>query len=190
MTLWLGAIIAIVLTIGLWLKARPNRHHRRMLRQADHSLDRIRDISTTRPGAALLYIRKMHPHAVEELVLTAAESAGHKIKRNERYTGDGGLDGQVMINGTWHLIQTKRYGTSINPVHVRDFVELCQRRRQPGLFIHTGRTGDKSHQHADNHIIRFVSGDSLLNLINGHPLRPVAGARHHYAGRSPSPRAA
>src|SRR3546814_1120967 len=78
----------------------------------------------------------MNPHAVEEIILDAAEAAGHRIRRNHAYTGDGGIDGAIMVDGVWHLVQTKRYRKTISPQHVADFTALCARRGQPGLFVH------------------------------------------------------
>jgi restriction system protein len=111
----------------------------------------------------------MNPHAVEEIVLDAAAAAGHKIRRNKAYTGDGGIDGQILVDGVWHLVQTKRYAKTINPKHVHEFSQLCALRRQPGLFVHCGRTGDKSRQNATAQV-RFISGSGIVDLINGKSL--------------------
>src|SRR3546814_10155898 len=87
----------------------------------------------------------------------AAEAAGHRIRRNHAYTGDGGIDGEIMVDGVWHLVQTKRYRKTISPQHVADFTALCARRGQPGLFVHCGRTGQKSRFNASAQV-RFISG--------------------------------
>lgn len=121
------------------------------------------------------YMRKMDPFVFEELILTAYKQNGHKIKRNKRYTGDGGIDGRAKINGKWHLIQAKRYKSAINPQHVKDFETICRKRGKPGVFIHTGRTGPNSRKllHESKHL-NVVSGANLLDLF---------GAKKHQCDR-------
>ncbi|MBC0551478.1 restriction endonuclease, partial [Escherichia coli] len=43
---------------------------------------------------------------------------GMTVIHNPCYSGDGGLDGQVVINGERWLIQAKRYGRTIRPAHI------------------------------------------------------------------------
>ncbi|MCG2841287.1 restriction endonuclease [Sandaracinobacter sp. RS1-74] len=115
-------------------------------------------------------LRAMDALAFEELLLEAFEQRGFKVIRNHRYTGDGGLDGQVVIAGRTWLIQAKRYRSAIKPDHVRDFVRLCDQRRQPGLFIHTGRTGGQSREAVSSATgIEIISGNRLLALLTGSP---------------------
>jgi len=152
---------------------RPNAHHRRMRAKATKALKLIVTMLPSRPGAVITYVRQLHPHAVEELVLSAAEGAGHKIRRNERYVADGGVDGMIEISGVWHLVQTKRYSNAINPAHVAAFNRLCEMRGMPGLFVSFGRTGPMSKQ-AVGPYIRIISGENLLNLLAGQPMRPSA----------------
>lgn len=169
MLLLIGAVILAICFI-YWKRTRPNRYHRRMQRQSKRAYERLKALP---PGAVINYLRKMNPHAVEEIVLDAAARAGHPIRRNKSYVGDGGVDGQIQIDGVWHLVQTKRYGKTINPQHVRDFSALCAQRGQPGLFVHCGRTGDKSKANASS-AVRFVSGQRIVDLINGQSLSQSA----------------
>lgn len=118
-------------------------------------------------------LRAMDPLAFEELLLEAFEQRGHRVIRNRRYTGDGGVDGEVVIAGERWLIQAKRYRDIIKPEHVRDFALLCAIRQQRGLFIHTGRTGGMSRTAVDGAIgIEIVSGQRLLALLTGAPFQP------------------
>ena len=120
--------------------------------------------------ATLLYarLRAMDPLAFEELLLEAFEQRGHRVVRNHRYTGDGGVDGEVVIEGIRFLIQAKRYRDSIRPEHVRAFGELCARQRRPGLFIHTGRTGNLSREAIGaTPYVTIISGRTLLALLTG-----------------------
>ena len=117
--------------------------------------------------------RAMDPLAFEELLLEAFERRGHRVIRNCRYTGDGGVDGEVIIDGIRFLIQAKRYKDAIRPEHVWDFAQLCATRRQRGLFIHTGRTGGMSRAVVDGATgIQIVSGQKLLALLTGAPFLP------------------
>ncbi|MEJ2670168.1 MAG: restriction endonuclease, partial [Gammaproteobacteria bacterium] len=75
------------------------------------------------------FMRRIDPFLFEEVILTALKRAGHRIQRNARYTGDGGIDGQCWIRGEHYLIQVKRYSSHINPRQVNDFVQLCRARR-------------------------------------------------------------
>ena len=171
---FLAAIIRAALVVASFCKQflfrdRPNAHHLRMQRQASRALHHLRPFAYSKPGSIINYVRKMHPHAVEELVLSAAEAAGHKIRRNQKYVGDGGFDGMICLDEQWHLVQTKRYSSAINPQHVRDFGQLCLRHNMPGLFVHFGRTGPQA-KLACNHMIRIISGPSVLSLIAGRQL--------------------
>ncbi len=147
---------------------KPNPYHRRMRAQATTAHRRLKQIGRDNPGAVINYVRKMNPHAVEELVLDAAEAAGHKVRRNKAYTGDGGVDGEIFIEGLWYLVQTKRYSKAITPEHVTAFCCVCRQRGQPGLFIHTGRTGPRSRMRGSP--VTIISGSSLVTLINGTPI--------------------
>ena len=52
-------------------------------------------------------LRAMDALAFEELVLESFERRGHRVVRNRRYTGDGGIDGQVVIDG--RVVELKKY---------------------------------------------------------------------------------
>ena len=85
----------------------------------------------------------MNPYAFEELLLICCHEQGWKIKRNFKYTGDGGLDGRVTIALKLYLIQAKRYRGYITPKHIRDFCQVIQgEEAHGGFFIHTSKTGE------------------------------------------------
>lgn len=147
----------------LLLGTKASRH-RRYQRQACRVLDRLPQLAGD--GQRLNYLRKINPYVFEELLLTAFERRGYRIKRNRQYSGDGGLDGQVWIDGQRYLIQAKRYGRTITPAHVADFGALVRRERCRGLFVHTGRTGPKSRAElARLPEIELLSGQRLLALL-------------------------
>lgn len=167
LSLWivLSGVILWLLTRG----KRSNAYHLRMQLQSRQALAKLQVRAKQRPGAVISYLRKINPHAFEEIILDAAQEAGHRVKRNDAYTGDGGIDGEIEVDGVWHLVQAKRYSKAINPAHVGEFSQICAIRRQPGLFIHTGRTGDKSRSHSKTNV-KFISGQSLVDFIAGRSL--------------------
>ncbi|EAQ9657385.1 restriction endonuclease [Salmonella enterica] len=140
------------------------RRHRRYRKTAQRVLGRLPQLSSD--GARLSYLRKINPYVFEELLLLALEKQGLEVIRNRSYSGDGGLDGQVFINGERWLIQAKRYSRNISPQHVREFGELLAREGCRGFFVHTGRTGRKSLDRLGGYPqIQLVSGRRLLELL-------------------------
>lgn len=117
-------------------------------------------------GNGIAYLRKIDPFVFEEMLLSLFYEKGFKIKRNKRYTGDGGLDGIVYLNGQKYLIQAKRYSNYINKKHVLEFNDLCKKHKAKGFFIHTGKTGAKSKQESSDYV-DFISGENLFNFILG-----------------------
>lgn len=85
--------------------------------------------------------------------------------------GDGGLDGQVIIDGEHWLIQAKRYSRAVSPAHVEDFLTASPAvRPRRGLFIHTGRTG-KLFTFARRHRVCAHAGNAYTNDIAGQDVR-------------------
>ncbi|EOH8597709.1 restriction endonuclease [Salmonella enterica] len=142
------------------------RRHRRYRESAQRILVRLPELSCD--GARLNYLRKINPYVFEELLLLALEKQGLDVIRNHSYSGDGGVDGQVFIDGKRWLIQAKRYSRSISPQHVREFGELLAREGCCGFFIHTGRTGHMSRLVCSASPSLFIiSGQRLLDLLAG-----------------------
>jgi restriction system protein len=147
---------------ALFRRRKPGQ--RRRERQARRCLATLATIS--HPARQFAYLRKIDPFVFEEMVLEAYKRAGHKIKRNARYTGDGGIDGRVWIDGHLHLIQAKRYSQHINLGHVKAFRDLVAREKAKGIFVHTGRTGKASRAAAHGSSnLTMVSGQALLDLL-------------------------
>jgi len=172
-------VIACLCLIALLLRHfRTPIRHRWRRRQARTMCRQMRGPDRDQP-ATLIYarLRAMDPLAFEELLLEAFEQRGHRVVRNRRYTGDGGVDGEVIINGERFLVQAKRYRETIRPEHVSDFIALCSSRGRRGLFIHTGRTGGASRDAlADISCVKIISGKNLLALLTGAPF-PLPAAR-------------
>lgn len=146
-----------------WLGWRKPSQRRRE-RQARLNLVKLAGIPE--PGRKFAFLRKVDPFTFEEMILESYELRGHKVKRNHRYTGDGGIDGRVWLDGELHLVQAKRYAGHISAAHMRDFCHLVAAKGCKGLFVHTGRTGGASRTLAsDDENVTIVSGQRLLDLL-------------------------
>ena len=142
----------------------PNRHQRRR-KKAQQVANKLKAFQE--PGQILTYLRKIDPFVFEEILLNAFEACGYKVIRNKRYTGDGGIDGQIIYEGSRIPVQAKRYTHHINKAHMVAFSEVTQQRKAPfGLFIHTGQTGKGSYEAATTSTpILIISGDRLIRLV-------------------------
>ncbi len=160
-----GALLLFA-ALSLLLKRGGSRRHRRYVRKAAALIERL-SAEDLAPGQKMSYLRKVSPYVFEEAVLTGFENHGHRIRRNLRYSGDGGVDGQVLSDGKWAPVQCKRYKDHIALRDVKEFAELCRRKGTEGYFVHTGRTGKGSREAARRFgNVRFVSGDRLLELLS------------------------
>lgn len=113
-------------------------------------------------------LRIMDPLVFEEFILESLNGCGYGIRRNKKYSGDGGIDGLVNIDGDWIPIQCKRYRRYINNKHVSEFSEIVRSSNYKyGLFIHTGTTGTKSKLKIENSPVVLISGEILISLIAG-----------------------
>ena len=174
MTLLLLLFLCAAILALVYRHYRVPIRHRWRRRQARTMCEQLRGRDRDQPaGIHYARLRAMDPLAFEELLLEAFERRGHRVIRNRRYTGDGGVDGEVIMDGERWLIQAKRYRDAIRPEHVWDFARLCASRRRRGLFIHTGRTGGMSRAVVDGATgIEIVSGRKLLALLTGAPFAP------------------
>lgn len=153
-----------------WIRLLGRFSHHRNVRRARRTLDRLRALaSDNAPEPVILaYLRKIDPTVFEEMVLEVFEQKGYRVIRNRRYSGDGGLDGKIIINGRTLLVQCKRYTSHIDASHVRDFAHLCIREKQEGLFVHTGKTGKLSREIEKlNPHVKILSGFVLARVIVG-----------------------
>jgi restriction system protein len=145
------------------------RLHERKQASAGRALATLREIDPKQnPGRAISYLRKVDPLVFEEMILSELERRGHRIRRGERYSGDGGIDGTFWMDGKLWLIQAKRYGKAISREHVQGFGAVCAQKSAFGLFVHTGRTGVLSRDaERDNPHVRIISGQDLVALFSG-----------------------
>jgi len=115
----------------------------------------------------LSYLRTIDPFVFEEILLSLFQERGFKIKRNKKYTGDGGSDGVIWFNGHKTHIQAKRYKAYINKAHIIKLHQLTLKSKSKGIFIHTGKTGKGSLGSAQELGIDIVSGDKLIQFLLG-----------------------
>ncbi|WP_210526008.1 restriction endonuclease [Pantoea ananatis] len=160
------ALVLVCLLSPFCLRSASDRRHRLYQKRAASALVRLTELRDD--AARMVWLRKVNPYVFEEMLLTALSRQGVHIKRNARYSGDGGLDGQVWIAGQRWLIQAKRYGATINAQHVAAFGLLAVQEQSRGLFIHTGRTGLSSHDAFRRcPLVILISGQRLLQLLAG-----------------------
>ena len=159
------AVILITTSIAYVLSLYKSNRHQRRRKKATQIANKLKTFSEA--GQILTYLRKIDPFVFEEMLLNAFEACGYKVIRNKRYTGDGGIDGQVIYEGKRIPVQAKRYAHHINKAHMVAFTEVTHKRRAPfGLFIHTGQTGKGSYEVATQDTpILIISGDRLIRLI-------------------------
>ncbi|MDQ2077461.1 restriction endonuclease [Marinimicrobium sp. ABcell2] len=126
------------------------------------------------PARQFGYLRKVNHFIFEEMILAALEEAGFAITHNQRYTGDGGIDGRFQLAGQEVLIQAKRYRHHIRAADVKEFAEVCHRHQLKGIFVHTGRTGKLANEIGRSvPSVDIVSGQRMLNLLTGSEFYPM-----------------
>lgn len=143
------------------------RTHKQRLKQAGRLLVVLNQpIFKNNPEKLFCYLRKIDPLTFEELILLCFKRRGLKVKHNAAYTGDGGVDGIVVLpDKTQWAIQAKRYQHHINPQHVADFAKaIVAQGFAGGWFVHTGKTGKFSYANLGG-CVRLISGSKLHQLI-------------------------
>ncbi|WP_341531992.1 restriction endonuclease (plasmid) [Nostoc sp. UHCC 0302] len=152
------------------------KKHLDNIEYASQVLQQLRSITPIAELPIVIAIlRRISPYVFEELVLTCCLEQGWQIQRNFRYTGDGGVDGRVLILGKLYVIQVKRYANHINAEHIKDFLYCIEgERASGGFFVHTGITGQLSKQLIrDSDEIILVSGQKLVNFVLGKQLKII-----------------
>lgn len=163
--LLLGGLIFVAACFVFYSKRTTSRH-KRYISASHKRLDTLYIIGQEKGlPSQLNYLRKLNAYVFEEMILTAIERKSHKVKRNKRYSGDGGIDGEFMLNGQPVLIQAKRYKDGIVTQHVREFKSLCLARGAKGIFVHTGKTPAAAFQLASDGMIEIISGQKLMELL-------------------------
>lgn len=159
-------ILTIICSIIIGFIFTKKRHHYK-IKQGERVLKKIRSFDGDNIEERIInYLRKINPFTFEEMLLSLFEESGCKIKRNKKYTGDGGIDGKFKYNGKWYFIQAKRYSNHIKNTDVSDFVKLCTNNKVRGLFIHTGKAGKLSNKAIENSDdVMIISPSELVIFI-------------------------
>ena len=158
------AVVAGIALAAYIILQNTNWKHKRKRNSAKRVAKKIQEMQN--PGRIFGYLRKIDPFVFEEMLLDAFHDCGIQVVRNARYSGDGGVDGHIIVDGRKIPIQAKRYKKHINKDHMRQFSEVVRRSGAPfGLFIHTGLTGKGSYEVAGQGSIVIVSGERLIRLL-------------------------
>lgn len=168
-------LAGIILAGIMWIFKRPGRHKRNILkaRKIQQKLNSFQ--GEFRDAKIFAYLRKIDPFIFEELLLNCFEQRGYKIKRNKRYTGDGGIDGKVFdAQGKLMLIQAKRYAGNIKKQDVLDLSEAVKRKNaKMGIFIHTGKTSKPILEMVNDLPVTIISGSRLIKLLEQPAPKPA-----------------
>lgn len=160
------SIYILICAAILFFRSLGRARHFKTIQDAKRIYKRINAIQNDNSGWLLSYLRKIDPFVFEELILLAFKKKGFKVKRNKRYTHDGGIDGKCIRHGETFIIQAKRYSDYIKEEHVRQFIKVCHSNKRRGYFIHTGKTGNETKELIrQNPQIKLLSGESLYSLF-------------------------
>lgn len=162
-------ILIIVSSITIGLLFYKNKHFYR-IKTGYKILKKIRSFTDPNKNLKIInYLRKIDPFTFEELLLSLFKESGCKIKRNKRYTGDGGIDGKFHYDKEKYFVQAKRYTGYIKLSDVQIFSNTCLKNKVKGVFIHTGKTGKGVHEFLIyNKNIVIINPENLVEfIING-----------------------
>ena len=154
----------LLIIMSLFGKKIFDRHKLRV-NQSKQCLQKLKSIQ--HPAQKISYLKKINAYTFEELILTAIDQSQEAtIKRNKRYSGDGGIDGRFKLGNDLYMIQAKRYKDTIQLAHVKHFAEQVRKAGCRGLFVHTGRTPESAWEHLRGYReIEIISGNRLIELI-------------------------
>lgn len=161
---YISKLLNRIKLIGKW-------RHLYHIKKAKKIIKILKQIALTShyEGKIINYLRKINPYVFEEMILTVIEEHNIRVFRNTAYSGDGGIDGIFKIKQGKVLIQCKRYGKYINAKDVQDLsLKVKNDNYFMGIFVHTGKTGDKAKNITmqEKNVI-FLSGSNLVNVIVG-----------------------
>lgn len=120
------------------------------------------------PAQAFSFLRKIDHFLFEELILTAIDKFNPNVEvvRNKRYTGDGGIDGVIKLNGITVAIQAKKYTNEINTSDVAKLeTDMNKVGASIGLFVHTGKTRPATWKNSEGKNVIIISGARMLALV-------------------------
>lgn len=148
------------------LYGRPD--HQRRVRAARRVLRVLRRIGREGAQARIFaYVRQIDALTFEEVVLSALEDAVYLVLRNQRYSGDGGIDGAFWHSSCgWCAIQVKRYRSYIDRKDVIGFSRAIRDAKfDGGVFVHCGRSGAGVYDVLRESNVVLLSGERLVKLM-------------------------
>ncbi len=151
-------------------KGRFSKEHQRRITESWLVLTKIEQLVAVGEYRQAFHLIRygVDPYTFEEVILSAFERSGAGIVRNDRYSGDGGIDGKVIFQGQAWLIQAKRYRGHIRLSDLEKHDCICKRRKARGIFVHVGRTGKGSAVASRETGIIVLSGRKLMDFLAGH----------------------
>lgn len=163
--------------------------HQLHLRRAQAALGKLRALDPkANPAIAFRFLRAVPGFVFEEMILLELCRRGLKCRRSQRYTGDGGKDGEFLLNAQRWLVQAKCYTGPVRAEDVWHFNQLCEEEDAQGLFIHTGRTTDCVWRKADQaERVTILSGARMLEFFAGGALELAPRALQDDAPRARPP---
>lgn len=160
------------------LEAR-GRKGRWRVQQSEDTLNRVIGLAAEDWASTIAYLRRIDPLVFEELVLSALARRGYAILRNERYSGDGGIDGRVWINGQCRLIQGSVWCAFLQKPRCRQSpLGLEDDRSGPGRAI--GKVQDRL-RHGSHRLFgvgRFVGAGAYI-VPGKEEVLVLGGLRHN-----------
>jgi restriction system protein len=190
---WAWAIAGVVIwrtvKAALWTPPRKNRktkrgrprwaqrqatrfRHKRWRNEALNTLKALKKRKTKNTAGDEQKVRQtlnaMSPYSFEYLITEGFKRQGAEIRKIQRASGDGGIDGMLKLNGRWHLIQAKRYQTPVSSSMIEGFHQLCQEKRMPGVFVASSGFTQPARQ--------FAVRTRRVKLLDGTRLAEVIGA--------------
>jgi restriction system protein len=173
-TQWLVGAVGIYLLLYLFLPSRRSSRlnksqHRQNIRASKKALRRIKKLESKGDIISIFNMLRSHisPYVFEELVLTSFSQYGARVIRSKRYSGDGGVDGEIIYKGEKILIQSKKYTHYIKAADTKRHISICSMKKSRGLFIHSGKSGKMSIDAVANSSVKIISGDDLIKLFSG-----------------------
>lgn len=116
------------------------------------------------------YLQSMDPREFEKLVCALFERQGYTVEPTP-YSGDGGVDGFLRLNGKVHLLQCKRVKGSVGEPVLRDlFGTMTAWGADSGIVVTTGTVSRKAQAWAavPDRRLRIIQLPELTDLVRTH----------------------
>lgn len=109
------------------------QRHKGWKKEATQVLKKLKSMDSDQEVGGV--IQGMSPYAFEYLITEGLKGKGVEVRKVQRASGDGGIDGMCHVEGRWHLVQAKRYRAPVPSQTIEEFLEVCRKRKMPGVFV-------------------------------------------------------